>query len=157
VLGLSLNDNNIIVEIILKDEYEESDYEETNHMMKNTPISLGDIQGEEFVVDNENEEVKANWVLPIIQKDMIYKSRPFNWIYVCETMEGDLEIKHCEYDVGEVNLINWKNILKHDKYWKYRHIYVGSIQVQIIPSPYYGKDIDIYAFLCDIRHIKFNN
>ena len=31
-------------------------------------------------------------------------------------MEGDLEIKDYEYDVGEVNLINWKNILKHDKY-----------------------------------------
>jgi len=26
--------------------------------------------------------------------------------YVCEMMEGDLEIKGCEYDVGEVNLIN---------------------------------------------------
>jgi len=26
--------------------------------------------------------------------------------YVYEMMEGDLEIKDCEYDVGEVNLIN---------------------------------------------------
>jgi len=25
---------------------------------------------------------------------------------VCEITEGDLEIKDCEYDVGEVNLIN---------------------------------------------------
>ena len=30
-------------------------------------------------------------------------------------MEGDLEIKDCEYDVGEFNLINWKNIFKHNK------------------------------------------
>ena len=44
-------------------------------------------------------------------------------------MEGDLEIKKCEYDVGEVNLINWKNILKHNKDRKYRYIHVGSVQV----------------------------
>ena len=29
-------------------------------------------------------------------------------------MEGDLEIKDCKYDVGEANLINWKNIHKHN-------------------------------------------
>ena len=32
-----------------------------------------------------------------------------------------------------------------------------SVQVQIAPSQYYGKDIDLYALLCDIRHTKFNN
>jgi len=30
-------------------------------------------------------------------------------------MEGDLEIKDCQYDVREVNLINFENILKHNK------------------------------------------
>ena len=30
-------------------------------------------------------------------------------------MEGDLEIKDYEYDVGVINLINWKNILEHNK------------------------------------------
>jgi len=30
-------------------------------------------------------------------------------------MEEDLDIKNCEYDMGEVNLINWENILKHNK------------------------------------------
>ena len=30
-------------------------------------------------------------------------------------MEGDLEIKNCEYNVGEVNLLKWENILKHNK------------------------------------------
>ena len=30
-------------------------------------------------------------------------------------MKGDLEIKDCEYDVGEVNLNNLKNIFKHNK------------------------------------------
>jgi len=30
-------------------------------------------------------------------------------------MEGDLEIEDCEYDVREVNLINWENILEHNK------------------------------------------
>ena len=77
--------------------------------------------------------------------------------YVCEMMEGDLEIKDCEYDVGEVNLINWENILKHNKDRKYRYIHVGSVQVQITLLQYYGKDIDLYALLCDIRHTKFNN
>ena len=72
-------------------------------------------------------------------------------------MEGDLEIKDREYDVGEVNLINWKNILKHNKDRKYRYIHIGSVQVQVTPLQYYGKDIDLYALLCDIRHTKFNN
>ena len=38
-----------IVEIALEDEYEESDYEEISHMMKSSPISLDDLQGEEFI------------------------------------------------------------------------------------------------------------
>ena len=61
--------------------------------------------------------VKGDWDLPIIKKDMIYKKFIFQLKskYVCEIVEGDLEIKDCEYDVGEVNIINWKNILKHDK------------------------------------------
>jgi len=48
-------------------------------------------------------------------------------------MEEDLEIKDCEYDVGEANLTNWKNIVKHNKDRKYRYIHIGSIQVQITP------------------------
>ena len=48
-------------------------------------------------------------------------------------MEGDLEIKDCEYDIGEVNFNNWKNILKHKKDRKHRYIHIGSIQVQITP------------------------
>ena len=36
-------------------------------------------------------------------------------------MEGDLEIKNCVCDVGEVNLINWEYILKHNKDRKYRY------------------------------------
>jgi len=68
-------------------------------------------------VDNENEDVKGDWVLPIIQKDMIYKKSIFQLKskYVSEMMEYDLEIKDSEYDVGEVNLINRENILKHNK------------------------------------------
>ena len=42
-------------------------------------------------------------------------------------MERDLEIKDCEYDVEEVNLINWENIPKHNKDRKYRYIHVGSV------------------------------
>ena len=42
-------------------------------MMKSSSVSLGDLQGEEFVVDNDHDEVKGDWVLPIIQKDMSYK------------------------------------------------------------------------------------
>ena len=158
-LDVALSNNKGIVEIILDNEYEESDYEETSHMMESSSISLGDLQGEEFVVDNDHEEVKGDWVLPIIQKDMIYKKSIFQLKskYVCEMMEGDLERNDCEYDVGEVNLINWKNILKHNKDRKYRYIHVGSVQVQITPLQYYGKDIDLYALLCDIRHTKFNN
>ena len=48
-------------------------------------------------------------------------------------MEGDQEIKDCQYDVGEVNLINGKNILKHNKDREYRYIHVESVQVQITP------------------------
>jgi len=101
----------------LNNEYKESDHEETNDMMESGSISLSDLQGEEFVVDNGNEEVKGDWVFPIIQKDMIYEKFIFQLKrkYVCEMVEGDLEIKDCEYDVREVNLINRKNILEHNK------------------------------------------
>ena len=46
--------------------------------MEDSSISLGDLQGEEFVVDNDHEEVKGDWVLPIIQKNIIYKKSSFN-------------------------------------------------------------------------------
>ena len=72
-------------------------------------------------------------------------------------IEGDVEIKDYEYDVGEVNLINWENILKYNKDRKYKYIHIGSIQVQSTPLQYYDKDIDLYALLCDIRYTKFNN
>ena len=71
--------------------------------------------------------------------------------------DNDLEIKDCEYGVGEVNLINWENILKHNKDRKYGYIHVRSVQVQITLLQYYGKDIDLYALLCDIRNSKFSN
>ena len=69
---------------------------------------------------------------------MIYKKSIFQLKskYVCEMMERDLEIKDYEHDVEEVNLINWKNILKHNKDPKCRYIHVGSVQVQITPSHY---------------------
>ena len=44
----------------MEDEYEENDYEETSHMMKSDSISHSDPQGEEFMVDNENENVKGD-------------------------------------------------------------------------------------------------
>ena len=72
-------------------------------------------------------------------------------------IEGDMEIKDREYDVGEVNLIKWENIVKHNKDRKYRYIRVRSVQVQITLLQCYGKDIDLYSSLCDIRHTKFNN
>jgi len=37
--------------------------------MESSAINLGDLQGEEFTMDNENEDVNS-WILPIIQKDM---------------------------------------------------------------------------------------
>ena len=77
-LGLALNSNEGIVEILLDNEYEESNYEETSYMMENSSVSFGDPQGEEFVVDNNNREVKGDCVLLIIQKDMIYKKSSFN-------------------------------------------------------------------------------
>jgi len=46
-------------------------YEEASHVMESNSIDFGDLQREEFVVDNENEKVKGD--LPIIQKDIINK------------------------------------------------------------------------------------
>jgi len=59
-LDLALNNNKAIIETILEDENEESNYEETSHMMKSCSTSFGNLQGEVFVVDNENEEVKGD-------------------------------------------------------------------------------------------------
>ena len=44
----------------MDNEYEESDYEETSHIMESGSISLDDLQREEFVVENDNEEVKGD-------------------------------------------------------------------------------------------------
>jgi len=61
VLDLALNNNKGIVEITIDEqEYEETEYEESSHMMESSAISLGDLQGEEFTVDNENEDVKGD-------------------------------------------------------------------------------------------------
>ena len=57
-LDLALRNNKGIVEIILDNEYEESDCEETSHMMESNFVSLGELQEEEFVVDNDHVEVK---------------------------------------------------------------------------------------------------
>ena len=48
-------------------------------------------------------------------------------------------------------------MLKHNNDIKYRYIHVESVQVQIASLLYYGKDIDIYALLCDIKYTRFNN
>ena len=77
-LDQALDNNKGIVEIIENNEYKESDYEETSHMMESSSVCLGDLHEEEFMVDSDYEEVKGEWVLPIIQKDMIYKNLFFN-------------------------------------------------------------------------------
>ena len=59
-LDPTLSNNKGIVEIIMDNEYEESDYEETSYMMETGSISLGDLQGEEFVVDDNSKEVKGD-------------------------------------------------------------------------------------------------
>ena len=41
-----------------EDKYEESDFEQTSHMMKSSSISLSNLQEEEFTIDNKNEQVK---------------------------------------------------------------------------------------------------
>jgi len=66
-------------------------------------------------------------------------------------MEGDYKIKDWDYDVGEVNVINWGNILKHNKDKTYRYFHVRSFHDQLTPLQYYDKDINLYALLCDIR------
>jgi len=66
-----LKKNNGIVQIVLEDEYEKSDYEKTTHAMESSLICFGHLQGEE-VVDYENKEVKGDWILLTIQKDMIH-------------------------------------------------------------------------------------
>jgi len=69
-------------------------------MMESTSSSLGDLQGEEFIVDNENENVTEDWILPIIRKGMICKKFIFQLKskYVYEMMEENIEMKDCEYD-----------------------------------------------------------
>ena len=42
-------------------------------MTKSSSISIDDLQREEFTVHNKNEKIKGDWILSIIQKDMMYK------------------------------------------------------------------------------------
>jgi len=62
----------------------------------------------------------------MIYKKFIFQSQNK---FVCKMMEGDLEIKDCKYDVKEVNLINCKIILKHNKDIKYIYIHIRNVQV----------------------------
>jgi len=66
--------------------------------------------------------------------------------YVCKMMEGDLEIKDRGYDVREVNLINWENILKHNKDRKCRYIHVG-LEVFKSKSLYYNTMAKMLIFI----------
>ena len=50
----------------MENEYGENDYEETSYVMESRSISIGDFQGEEFTIGNENKNVKEDWVLSII-------------------------------------------------------------------------------------------
>ena len=63
-LDLALSNNKGIVEIIMENEYEKSDYEETSHRMESSWISLGNLQGEEFVVDNDDEVAQVYVRIP---------------------------------------------------------------------------------------------
>ena len=53
-VDLAQENNKEIVKIGLDDEYEENDYDETSHMAESNSISLGDLQEEEFFVNNEH-------------------------------------------------------------------------------------------------------
>lgn len=143
---------------------EESDYEENNMMKENDnrhEITLEGLRGEEeFAIDGDNQSPPTDWVLPTLQKDHIYKKSIFEFEskYVCERMEGDLEIKDWSFDVGEINLINWKSIERHNKdKKKYKYLHVGVVKIQISPLHNFGKDIDLYALVCYIRHNNFHD
>jgi len=45
--------------------------------MESSSISISGLQGEEFAMDNENEDVKGDWVILIIKKYMNYKKSIF--------------------------------------------------------------------------------
>ena len=57
-LDLALNNNKGIVKVTIEEE--ETDYEETSHMMECSLISIGYLQGQEFTVDNKNDDVKGD-------------------------------------------------------------------------------------------------
>jgi len=67
-----------LLKIVLEDEYEKSNYEETSHMAESGSISPDDLQKEEFILDNGNEDVKGDWILLITQKDVVYKKFIFS-------------------------------------------------------------------------------
>ena len=50
----------------MEDEYQESDHEKTTHKKESNATSLGEHQGEKFIVDNENKELKEDLVLSIL-------------------------------------------------------------------------------------------
>ena len=57
--NLTLENNNGIVEITVEEKYEESDREETSHMMESSSTSPNGLQWEEFTANNKNEEANA--------------------------------------------------------------------------------------------------
>jgi len=47
-LDLALKNHKGIVEVVMEDQYVESDYEETSHIIGSSSISLRNLQGEEL-------------------------------------------------------------------------------------------------------------
>mgnify|MGYP000988156972 CR=1 FL=1 len=163
-LNLAIANNKGIVEIIEEeietededDEVDESE-EELNFMICED-VSIGSLRGETFTIDNEQEkEIGQDWIMPIVHKKEIYQNSIFKLKskFICERMEGDLEVRECETEVGEINLINYDNIVKNNKNGEYKYIHIGSIQIQITPLFNKGHDVDIYAFICDTRQKSF--
>jgi len=70
-------------------------------------------------------------------------------------LKGDLEIKDSEYDVGEINLINWRNIPKHIQSilkaskFKLDHC---SIITEILTFMFYSVVLDIPNLINKLSH-----
>ena len=70
-------------------------------------------------------------------------------------MEGSFQMDACEKKAAEVNIINWKNIRRHNEQGKYQYICIRTVQVYIRPLHDFGKNVKCLSFVCDIRHRQF--
>jgi len=96
----------------------------------------------------------ANWVMPRVDIDTIYKIGTFEFkkAYSVKTHEEAISLQNGMQTIGMISPI----AIAHHLQSKYRFMHIGLVQVAVKPLLRTGVNASIYLALCDkrLRHYK---